>query len=92
MIQKVKLRQGQIITKDNIIEYLNRARTGYDYFRLDMKQGVYITIAFFKDNTFEVMTNSRNLSLWRDIEYVKRTKGTTVLSNLVFKWVQEYNR
>lgn len=92
MIQKVKLYQGQTLTKDNIMTYLNRARTGYDYFRIDMKGGMYITITFFRDNSFDIMTNSRNLSLWRDIEYVKRNRGITILGNLVFNWIRDYNR
>lgn len=92
MIQKLKLHQGQTLTKNNIREMLNRARVNYDYFRLELKYGNYITIAFFRDNTFDVMTNNRSAALWADIKFVRNTRGLTALTDMVFKWIREYNR
>lgn len=92
MIQKVKLSQGQILTKNNILTYLTRARNGYDYCRFELKYGVYITIAFFRDNSFDIMTNSRQYGLWSDIQNIRRTMGLTTLTDMVFRWIQVYNR
>lgn len=92
MIQKIKLNQGQILTKDNIRTVLFKARTTYDYCRFDMKYGTYIIVAFFRDNTFDIMTNNRSISLWNDIRYVRTTKGITILTDIIFKWIREYNR
>ena len=91
MIQKVKLHRGQILTKDNIQQYLTRARNGCDYCRFDMKQGTYILIAFFKDNTYDIMTNNRSLQLWVDIQNVRNLRGLTHLVPYVFRWIQVYN-
>lgn len=92
MIQKIKLKQGQILTKDNIRTYLNRARNGYDYCRFDMKYGIYITIAFFRDGTHDIMTNSRSLSLWTDIQNIRNQRGVLMIADAVFRWIQVYNR
>ena len=92
MIQKVKLNQGQILTKRNIEDVLRKARIGYDYCRFDLKYGTYIIIAFFRDNTYDVMTNNRSQSLWTDINYIRRTRGFNALVDIVFKWIREYNR
>lgn len=92
MIQKVKLTQGQILTKDNIITHLNRARNGYDYCRFDMKHGTYITIAFFRDGSVDLMTNNRSLSLWTDISNARKLRSTSALADLVFRWIQVYNK
>jgi len=92
MIQKVKLNQGQILTKDNVSTYLTRARTGYDYCRFEMKLGTYITIAFFRDMSFDIMTNSRTIQLWQDIQIVRNTKSINQLTDYVFNWIHRYNR
>ena len=92
MIQKVKLTQGQILTKDNIQTCLIRARNGHDYCRFELKFGMYITIAFFKDNTCDIMTNSRALGLWTDIQNARKARSVTLLTDMVFRWIQVYNR
>lgn len=92
MIQKVKLNRGQILTKDNISSCLTKARNGNDYCRFELKFGMYITIAFFKDNTFDVMTNSRSISLWNDIQNLRKLRGVIIITDYVFRWIQEYNR
>ena len=92
MIQKIKLARGQTLTKDNIRSAWHRARSSYDYCRIDMKYGMYIIVAFFKDQTFDVMTNNRSLSLWTDIKLVRNTRGITVLTNMIFRWIREFNR
>lgn len=91
MIQKVKLHQGQILTKDNIQQYLTRARNGYDYCRFELKLGTYITVAFFRDNTIDIMTNNRSLQLWNDIQNARRFRGITQLVPYVFRWLKVYN-
>ena len=91
MIQKVKLKQGQTLTKDNIQQYLTRARNGGDYCRFELKHGTYITIAFFKDFTYDIMTNNRSLQLWIDIQNARKLRGITTLVPYVFRWIQLYN-
>lgn len=92
MIQKVKLNRGQILTKDNIQQILTKARNGCDYCRIDLKYGTYITVAFFKDMTFDIMTNIRNVALWNEIENVRRQRGVIVIADYVFRWIQVYNK
>lgn len=92
MIQKIKLTQGQILTKNNINDVITRARNGYDYCLFELKYSIYIRIAFFRDNSFDIMTNSRNLSLWQDIESLRRIKSVTALTDALFRWIQVYNK
>lgn len=92
MIQKVKLTRAQVLTKTNIREYLTRARNGYDYCRFEMKFGTYITVAFFRDNTYDIMTNNRSISLWNEIQSVKRIRSLNTLTDYMFRWIQVYNR
>lgn len=91
MVQIVKLKQGQTLTENNILQYLTRARNGYDYCRFEFKFGTYITIAFFKDLSYDIMTNSRNLSLWNDIQLLRRQPGITALVPYVCRWIKVYN-
>lgn len=92
MIQKVKLTQGQILTKDNLKTYLTRAKSGYDYCKISMKYGTYITVAFFRDNSYDIMTNNRSVSLWNEIQSVRRIRSMNTLIDYMFRWIQVYNR
>lgn len=92
MIQKIKLTPSQVMTKDNIQKALEKARAGYDYCRIDMKFSRYILIAFFKDNTFDVMTNVYQPMLFNEIRNVRMSHGLTMLTNYIFRWIQVYNR
>lgn len=92
MIQKIKLAPHQILTKDNIKTLLYRARAGSDYFRVDMKMGRYVTVAFFKDNTLDIMTNIYQISLWNEIRHIRLTRSMMELTDYIFRWIQVYNR
>lgn len=92
MIQKIKLTPHQVLTNDNIKNILYKARSGYDYCRFDMKMGRYITIAFFKDNSLDIMTNIYQLALWAEIRNARTTKSIVMLANYLFRWIQIYNR
>lgn len=91
-IQKVRLTPSQVLTKDNIKNILYKARAGSDYCRIEMKVGRYITIAFFKDNTLDIMTNIWQLSLHNEIQTIRNTRSVTMLADYVFRWIQVYNR
>lgn len=91
-IQKVKLNPTQVLTKDNIKTAIYKARSAYDYLRIDMKMGRYITIAFFKDNSIEIATNIWQLSLHNEIQAIRRSNSVTMLADYVFRWIQVYNR
>ena len=92
MIVKLKLNQGQVLTKEKIRKSLTKAKSTYDYCRIDMKHGIYITIAFFRDNTYDIMTNCRNIGLWNEINNARRLRSVTGLTDYVFSWIQVYNR
>lgn len=92
MIQKVKLNRGQILTKSNVEHVLTKARNGSDYCRFDLKYGTYITVAFFKDMTFDIMTNIRNINLWNEIQSARRQRGIIVIADYLFRWIQVYNK
>lgn len=92
MIQKLKLSRSQPLTKTNIQDLLQKARAGNDYCSFQLKFGTYIKIAFFRDNTYDICTNIRNLALWQEINYVRLQRGLPILTDYVFKWIQVYNR
>ena len=92
MIQKVRLNPSQVLTKENIKNLLYKARAGSDYCRIEMKMGRYITIAFFKDNTLDIMTNIYNISLWTELKQVRTNRSLTQLTDYLFRWIQVYNR
>lgn len=91
MVQKVKLHQGQTLTVNNIQQYLTRARSGFDYCRFELKMGTYITIAFFRDNSYDIMTNNRSLQLWIEIQEARKYRGINMLAPYVFRWIKVLN-
>lgn len=92
MIQKVKLHRGQILTKTNIEQYLIKARSGCDYCRFELEHDIYITIAFFKDFSYDIMTNHRSIMLWTDIQAARKTRSLSFLVSYIFRWIRQYNR
>lgn len=80
------------MTKDNIQRTLNNARSTFQYARFDMGTGDYITINYSKDQKIEIMTNSRNIALWNQIEIMRRSYTQMRLVDFVFRWINTLNR
>lgn len=92
MIKELTLHRGQIMTKDDISKTLKAARVGYDYVRVNMRNGIYLQIFFTRDYKAYVKTNSRDLLLWREIEVMERMiYRPSVAEEFFFRWIQKLN-
>lgn len=92
MIKKVKLLRGQILTKDNILDILKTARSGYDFAKFTFYNNTYISIEFHRDYTVDVMTNSRDLMLWTEIEALRRIMyRPDTTAEFLFRWIRKLN-
>lgn len=92
MIQNVKLKKGQVITKPNIKDILDKARQTYDYAKFTLYDGRYINLHFNRDFSIDIMTNDRDLILWREIESLKLVYTQARLEDFLFRWLNKMNR
>lgn len=92
MIQIVKLSKGQILTKSEITNILNSARSTFQYAKISLSNGLYITVNYNKDNTIEISTNTRDLELWNQIQIVKRSYTQARIIEYVFRWINKLNK
>lgn len=93
MVQQVRLNRGQVLTKDNILSTLSRARSGYNYAKFTMHNDIYITVFFNRDMTVEVTTNTRDLMLWNQIKNARMNNvPVSRLADLVFNWINMLNK
>jgi len=84
LIQKIKLNRGQILTRDNVRNILNRARMTFDYARFDLFNKFYITINFNRDRTITIATNTRDYGIWRQIDFLRTSYTVERLTEFVF--------
>lgn len=92
MIQKLKLHRGQILTKDNISKLLSSARGTFGYAKFTMYNGIYISVYFSKDLSTELVTNSRDISLWNRMEILRRNSTLSMITDFLFYWIQALNK
>ena len=91
LIQKVTLRKGQVLTRDNIFNMLLSARSTFQYAKFTANNGRYLWVFYNKDGTFEISTNSRDLSLWSRLEVVRRNNTIQMVAAFVFEWINKFN-
>lgn len=92
MIQIVKLSKGQILTKSELTNILNSARSTFQYAKISLSNGMYLTINYNKDNTIEIATNTRDLELWNQIQIVKRSYTQARVIEYAFRWINKLNK
>lgn len=92
MIQKITLSKGNILTKSNLRQILDSARSTYQYARFDLHKGIYITIQYNRDNTIEVFTNSRDINLWQQIKFLRGGYSQTKIIDFIFRWINQINK
>lgn len=92
MIEQLTTTKGQIVTVENIFTMLNSARSTNDYAKFIVSNGTYITIDFHRDHTISISTNSRDIGLWTRIESLRNNYSQTRLSDMVFYWINFWNR
>jgi hypothetical protein len=92
MIKELSLRRGQIMTRQDISDTLKTARTGYDYVKIQMRNGIYLQMFFTRDYKAYVKTNSRDLTLWKEIEVFERMMyRPSVAEEFLFRWICKLN-
>lgn len=91
MRQTVNLSRKQIITKDNLTSILNKARATSEYARFIFPNGIYINISYYRDNTIDIMTNSRDIALWNQIQILRRSYTQLRVVNFLFNWISKFN-
>ena len=92
MIQKISLSKGQILTRNEIAQILNGARSTFTYAKVTLWDKNYLTITFNRDNTIEIATSSRELSLWNQIKSLRTNYTQTRLVDFMFRWINTQNR
>lgn len=68
------------------------ARFSYKYMRVNMNKGIYITINFNRDGLVDIMTNSRSILLWKEIQTLRNLNTITRLIDFTFRWVNQLNK
>ena len=92
MIQKITLNRGQVLTRNEIAKMLNVARSTFTYAKVTLFDKNYLTITFHRDNTIEIATSSRELSLWNQIKSLRVNYTQTRLVDFMFRWINTQNR
>lgn len=91
MNQIVTISRGQTLTRSRLSNILNSAKSTYDYARFNLHNGIYVTISFFKDNTIEIMTNSRDIIMWQQIKTLRSTYTMSLLLDFLVRWINKIN-
>lgn len=92
MIQKVNLPKKHVLTTSDIERILNSARSSYDYAKFIFPSNIYITVAYFRDGSIEIFTNSRDIGLWGAIQNLRSTHTQTRIVDFIFRWIQYLNK
>lgn len=87
MIHKVKLGKGEVLTKADLTKMINNARSSYDYFKVTLHNGIYFTIEFNRDNTVEIMTNTRDIAIWNQLRILQANFSQLRAVDQVFDWI-----
>jgi len=87
MVKVVSLKKGQSISKNEIKTSLDYARQTFQYARFNFYNGLYIYIAYNKDQSIEVSSNSRNITLWQQIQSLKRVYTQARIIDFLYRWL-----
>lgn len=92
MIQRISLNRGQILTKDSIYSILNNARASYDYAKFTLFNRYYLVINFNRDRTIAISTNTRDIGIWRQIEFLRVSFTQERISEFVFNVINTLSK
>lgn len=92
MIHKVTLGRGQVIPKPELSQMLNNAKSSYDYFKVKLHNGIYFTIEYNRDNTVEIMTNTRDIAVWNQLRILQSNYAQLRVVDQVFDWINTLNK
>lgn len=87
MIQRITLSKGQILTKDEITKVLNSARSTFQYARFSLSNNLYLNINYNRDNTVEISTNARDISIWNQIRSLNQSYTQARIIEFTFRWI-----
>lgn len=86
------IKRGQIVTRRQIEDILRDARNMYHYAKFNFYNGIYISVTFYKDNSIDIMSNSRNLVLWQNINQLRISHSQQRVVDFIFRWINNFNR
>lgn len=93
MIKRISLNRCQVVTVDDIHKTLITARQGYDFCKYTLYNGIFLSVEFHRDNTVELVTNSRDMLLIREMEVIRRLPyRIDTLEKFLFRWIVKLNR
>lgn len=92
MINIVSLSKGQILTKNEIERLVNSSRSTFQYCKFNLHNKIYIVIDYHKDMTITVATNSRDISLYKEIQSLSNIYTQQRVVNFLFKWINKLNK
>lgn len=93
MIKRIKLNRCQVVTIDDIHNALITARQGYDFCKYTLFDGTFLSVEFHRDQTCELVTNSRDMLLIREMEVIRRLPyRIDTLEKWLFRWIVKLNR
>lgn len=92
MIQNVKLKKGQILTKQEITRICNSARSTWQYAKFELSNGVYIQINYNKDLSISISTNSRDLIFYQEVQNLVRIYTQMRVIDMLFRWLPKLRK
>lgn len=87
MIHRISLGKGEVIVKPELLKMLNNAKSSYDYVKITLYNGVYFTLEFNRDNTVEIMTNTRDIAIWNQMRILQMNYSQQRAVDQVFEWI-----
>lgn len=92
MIQVVSLSRGQVITKNEIQNKVNSARSTFNYAKFQFGNNLYITVTYNRDLTISISTNSRDLLLYNEMMAIQRVYTQMRVVEFLFRWINKLNK
>lgn len=90
-IEIVNLHPGQVLSVNEIEKLLWKARQNYQYLTITMKNNVYITVNYNRDQSISISSNIIEVAVIREMDYVKKHYAFSRLSNYLVRWILKYN-
>ena len=95
MIKVFNLRRGNVLKRDDLYAACVSARQTYDYVKVVFYNRQYITVLFNRDNTLEIATTVTLLTLWYEINGIRRSgrfTSTMRVCDFLFNWINKLNK
>lgn len=92
MIQKINLKKGNILTKREIIDIINSARSTWQYAKFKFYNGKYLTVYYTNDRTVDIATNIRDFVLWNKIQVLRNNYSQNKVAEFIFNCINKLNK